>query len=103
MNGVGSSLVSAMTQTPASGPRELFTVPEMKPSGSTGGAALASVGSQAAAMAAKKASGRLTMFMRILRRALLGCGRCESDVHDLERLGEAAHRIAARARAPLVA
>ena len=32
MNGVLSSVVSAMTHTPASGPRELVTTPPMNPS-----------------------------------------------------------------------
>jgi hypothetical protein len=64
MNGVFSSVVSAMTQTPASGPRALATTPLMKPSaGCRRLCALAAPHAAVMAEAATQAAKRLELFI----------------------------------------
>ena len=77
MKCVCKSSVSAITQTPASGPFVLFTTPLIMPSGSARGAAFASVNVAAASSAAAvcamtdRLGKRFLLFMRILRIVLV--------------------------------
>jgi hypothetical protein len=66
MNGVLSSVVSAMTHTPASGPRALVTVPPMNPSaGRRTVWALTAQHNKVVAITATTRIPRLELFMSI--------------------------------------
>ena len=72
MKFVGSSFVSAITQTPASGPFVLFTTPLIMPSGSARGAAFATPSDE---RRAREHCGSGARVAREMRNATIGMSR----------------------------